>query len=132
MYQGILEPISNRADWFGTIELVNDDTNEVITDLSGVSVRLEVRSAPQNTTGYNYYNGGYGFVENCSQVVLTASTDTGEITIVGSVIEWHFTPAQLANLCAGSYAIGVLVSRDNITEQELVATLPVIDGIVRP
>lgn len=131
MYTGILEPISNRADWFGDIELVNEDTNEVITDLTGVSVNLEIRSAPVNTTGYPYPYNNYGEVWGNSYVVLTASTETGGITIIGSVIEWHFTPGQLSNLCAGSYQMGITVTRDGITEQELVATLPVIDGIVR-
>jgi len=130
MYQGILEPISNRADWFGYIELVNEDTNEVITDLTGVSVNLEIRSAPRSTTGYPYPSQNYGYVEEGAYVVLTASTATGEITIIDNIIEWHFTPGQLSSLCAGSYQMGITVTRDGITEQQLIATLPVIDGIV--
>jgi len=113
MYQGTLEPISNRADWFGTIELVNDDTGEVVTDLTGVSVRLELRDCI------------------CRRASLTASTDAGTISIVGSVIEWRFTPAQLSGICPGSYEMGVVVTRDGITDQELIAILPIIDGIVR-
>jgi len=131
MYTGMLEPISNRADWFGYIELVNEDTDEIITDLSGVSVNLVVRTSPRATVGNYSPPSNYGYLEESSHVVLTASTATGGITILDGAIEWHFTPAQLSNLCAGSYQMGITVTRDGITEQELIATLPVIDGIVR-
>lgn len=114
MYQGAIETISNRADWIGDIELIDDDTGEVITDLTGVDVRIAVRP------------------KGSCYPVLTGSIDDGIVSIVGSgVIEWHFSAAQMTAVCAGTYDVGITVSRDDITEQELVASVPIIDGVVR-
>lgn len=115
MFQGTLDPISNRADWFGTIELINDDTGEVLENLDGISVKIEVRD------------------DDRSYPLLTASTADGRVTFLGGgVIQWHFPPSFLRNICAGSYDLGVIISRDGITVQQLIATLPIIDGVVRP
>jgi len=114
MFQGTLETISNRADWFGTIELINDDTGEVITDLDGATIKIVVRE------------------RGCYSPILSAETGDDHITILGDgVIQWHFTPSDLCRLCAGTYEIGITVTRDDITDQELIALLPIIDGIVR-
>jgi hypothetical protein len=113
MYQGVLETISNRADWFGTIELINDDTGEVVTDLTGVTVNLVIREP------------------SCRPPILSATTEDDRITFIGDgVIQWHFTAEDLCRMCAGTYEIGITVSRDDITDQELVAVLPIIDGVV--
>jgi hypothetical protein len=110
-----LEPISNRADWFGAFELINDDTGEVITDLTGVTVKLAVRPK------------GHG---HCYPS-LTGTTEDGIISIIGEgVIEWHFPASRMACVCAGTYDIGITVTRDDLTDQELIASLPVIDGVV--
>jgi hypothetical protein len=112
MFQGILEPISNRADWFGTVELVNDDTGEVITDLDGAVIKICVRE-----------RGCYG-------PLLSAQTGDDRVSIIGEgVIQWHFTPSDLRCLCPGTYDLGITITRDGITDQEVVATLPVIDGV---
>lgn len=114
MFQGAIETISNRADWFGDIELINDDTGEVITDLTGVDVKIAVRP------------------KGSCYPVLTGSIDDGTVSVVGDgVIEWHFPASRMASVCAGTYDVGITVSRDDIIEQELVASLPVIDGVVR-
>lgn len=114
MYEANFAPVSNRADWFGTIELVDDDTNEILTDLNGLSVLLEVRSR-------NPY---------CTR--LKATTEDGAITLTADgVIQWHFTADQMRGLPAGTYEIGLTITREDITEQELVGSVPIIDGIVR-
>jgi hypothetical protein len=113
MYQGTLETISNRADWFGTIELINDDTGEVITDLSGATIKLAVRD------------------RGCYSPRLSAETGDYEITVIDGVIQWHFTASQMSALCQGVYEIGLTVTRDDITDQELIAILTIVDGIVR-
>jgi hypothetical protein len=114
MYEAQLKPVSNRADWLETIELIDDDTGQVITDLSEVTVKLEVRQMP-----------------NCYRA-LTGSSDDGHVTYPGNgVIQWHFTKSEMSNLCAGTYEIGVTVTLDDFTEQELIGSLPVVDGIVR-
>lgn len=113
MYNVTFDPISNRADWIETFELINDDTGEAITDLDDVDVKIEVR-------GRDYCR------------VLTGSKDDGTITeLGGGVMQWHFTATQMRSLCYGTYEVGLIITRDDITEQELIGVLPVVDGVVR-
>lgn len=114
MFIGNLAEISNRADWIGDVEVINDDTGEIITDLTGVGFTLELRD------------------RLCKTPRLTATFDNGKaIDAGGGVIEWRFTAAEMASICAGSYEVGITLTRDGITEQELIATQPVLDGVVR-
>lgn len=114
MYEAQLKPVSNRADWLETIELIDDDTGLVISDLSGVTVNIEVRQMPNSIRA------------------LSGSSDDGHVTYPGhGVIQWHFTKSEMSNLCAGTYEIGVTVTRSDLTEQELIGSLPVVDGVVR-
>lgn len=114
MYQGSLAPISNRSDWIGTLELVNDDTGEIITDLTGVDFLLELRE------------------RLCRTPRLKATFDNGKAIDAGSgVIQWQFTPSEMSCICAGSYELGITITRDGVTEQELIATQTVLDGVVR-
>jgi hypothetical protein len=114
MYEANLKPVSNRADWIETIELVDDDTNDVIEDLSGVEVFIEVRSRDP--------------YHRC----LSGSVDDGHIILIpGGVIQWQFTANEMHSLCAGTYEVGITVVRDGITEQELIGSLPVLDGVMR-
>lgn len=115
MYEVNLKPVSNRADWIETVELVNDDTDEVIRDLSGVTAKLDIRSR----------------FNRCTH--LTATTENGKISILPlGVIQWRFSPDEMRRLEEDTYEIGLTITRDGITEQELIGTLPVIDGVVRP
>lgn len=114
MYDAQLKPVSNRADWLETIELIDDDTGQVITDLTGVTVKIEVRKTP------------------CYSRSLAGSSDDGHVTYPGNgIIQWHFTRSEMSNLVAGTYEIGVTVTLDDFTEQELIGSLPVVDGVVR-
>ena len=114
MYLANLEPVSNREDWFETIELINDDTNEVIVDLTGVTAKVYVSDR----------------IRRCR--ILSGTTEDGHIVIDQlGVIQWHFTADEMRNICAGTYDIGFTVARDNIVQQELIGTLPVVDGVMR-
>ncbi|NTF43064.1 hypothetical protein [Rhizobium rhizogenes] len=114
MYEANFAPVSNRADWFGTIELIDDDTNEILTDLDGLSVHLEVRSRNPH----------------CRH--LKASTDDGHIELVaGGIIQWHFTAQEMRSVPPGPYEVGLIITREDITEQDLIGSLPIVDGIVR-
>ena len=111
MYNMTFEPVSNRADWFETFELIDDDTGEVITDTADIAVKIEVRD------------------RNCRR--LSGSKEDGTVTDLGfGVFQWHFTPSQMRQFCAGTYEIGVVITRDDIKIQELVGVVPVIDGVV--
>ncbi|MEV5054679.1 hypothetical protein MRBLRH13_000260 [Agrobacterium radiobacter] len=113
MYDAQLPPVSNRADWIETIELVSEDSEEIITDLSDITMVIEVRDRDRS---------------RC----LSGTTEDGHITFMGfGVIQWRFTREEMTQLCAGTYEIGITVKRDGITEQELVGSVPVIDGVVR-
>lgn len=115
MYDAQLKPVSNRADWIETIELIDDDTGQIITDLSDVTVKIEVRKTP------------------CYSQMLAGTSEDGHVTYPGNgAIQWHFTRSEMAGLSAGTYEIGVTITRDDITEQELIGSLPVVDGVVRP
>lgn len=115
MYDAQLKPVSNRADWLETIELINDDDGQVITDLTGVTVNIEVRQMP-----------------GCYRT-LTGSSDDGHVTFPGNgVIQWQFSRSEMSTLTAGTYEIGLTVTLNDFTEQELIGSLPVVDGVVRP
>lgn len=114
MYQGSLSPISNRADWFGTLELVNDGTDEVITDLTGVEVEIVLRD------------------RLCKTPRLTATMANGKVTTPGGgVIQWQFTEPEMSSICAGSYEIGMTLTRDGVVVQQIIGVQPVLDGIVQ-
>ena len=115
MYDAQLKPVSNRADWLETIELIDDDTGQTITDLNGVSVKIEIRQLS-------------GFYR-----ALVGSSDDGHVTFPGNgIIQWHFTRTEMSALVAGTYEIGITVTLNDFTEQELIGSLPVVDGVVRP
>lgn len=106
-------PISDGADWIGTLQLVNDDTGEIITDLTGVVVTLEVRES------------------HCGPR-LTATLDNGKFAdLGGGVLQWRFTSTDMRTLGAGTYEIGITIERDGVIEQELIGILPILDGIIR-
>lgn len=113
MYEATLQPVSNRADWLGTLEMLDDDTGEAITDLTGVSLVIEVRA------------------RGAHHPILSATTDNGKVTDAGNgVFEWHFDRAEMSAVCPGSYEIGITMSRDDLTDQELIGIVPIVDGIV--
>lgn len=113
MYQANFEPVSNRADWAQPFEIVDDDTNTIITDLTGVSVVVEVRE-----------------VGSCYPR-LSASIDNGKITDQSNgILEWLFPRSEMAGLCANTYEIGVTIERDDFTTQYLIGIVPIVDGIV--
>lgn len=114
MYDAQLKPVSNRADWLETIELIDDDTGQVITDLTGVTVKIEVRAGTP-----------------CYSRALAGSSDDGHVTFPGfGIVQWLFTRSEMSNLTAGTYEIGITVTLNDFTEQELIGSLPVLDGVV--
>jgi hypothetical protein len=114
MYHGQMAAISNRADWIGTLELINDDTGDLITDLTGVDFLLELRDRA------------------CRSPRLKATFDNSKAIDAGNgVIQWQFTASEMSGICAGTYELGITITRDGVTEQELIATQPVLDGVVR-
>lgn len=113
MYQAVFEPISNRADWIGNLQLQNEETGAPITDLAGIEVKMEIRRA-------------------CCSPFLSATFANGKIIDQGNgVMQWRFTASDMNHVCPDTYDVGIILTRDGITVQELVGSLPVIDGVVR-
>jgi len=114
MYVGSLPSVSNREDWSEAFTLVDSDSGDVI-DISGCSVTMTVRNFSDKS------------------VVLTGSTDTGEITFpVGGTdgtFMWTFPDTQMSALCQRQYEVGVRISRDTRTAQLIVGTVEVLEGI---
>lgn len=113
MYDARFEPVSNRADWIQTFELFDDDTGEVITDLTGVSVVVEVRE------------------QGSCYARLSATTDNGKVVdLGGGVLQWMFDRSEMLPLCPQTYEVGITLDRDDITSQFIIGYLPIVDGIV--
>ncbi len=115
MYEGTLPRVSNRADWIEVVEITDADTGELI-DLTDASLVLEVR--PQHHTG-------------CSPT-LSASSSDGKIVIIDlGQAQFTFTRDEMIGVKPGTYEAGLTISRAGITEQLIIATVAILDGIVR-
>lgn len=113
MYESRFEPVSNREDWAQPFEIIDDDTNTIITDFAGVSVTIEVRE------------------QGSCYPRLSASIDNGKVTDQGNgILEWLFPRSEMTALCAQTYEIGVTLERDDFTTQYLIGIVPIVDGIV--
>lgn len=116
MYNGALRAASNRATWTFSVELTDPDT-DVAIDLTGATIELAVRE------------------QSSRRALLTGSTTDGKIAITapatGGVFTVTFSATDMEALAAGHYDVGVVVTLASGTSYQLiVATLPVIDGIV--
>lgn len=113
MYETMLQPVSNRADWTGSFAMIDDETEDVITDVDGLSISMTVRDRRTHCP------------------VISASSENGLIVYDGQgVFSWSVPRSQMTAICAGSYEIGITISRDNQTSQMLVGTLPIVNGVV--
>lgn len=106
-----LPPVSNRADWIEAIEFVDDDTNETI-DLTGCTIVITVKD------------------EDGCQALHASSADGSVVFISQGVVQFTFPRASVAGLRADAYQIGATVERDGETQQILIGTVPVVDGVV--
>lgn len=99
---------SNKADWAFDVTATDADTEEAI-DFTGATVSLVVKDE-----------------NNCQK--LSAEVDDG-ITINTTTISVLFTDEQMKALCAGSYKIGMVYELNDETNQLLVGTVAVYDGV---
>jgi hypothetical protein len=123
MYYGNLNVVSNRADWQEVFVLTDEDTGDLI-DISGCDITLSVACCRPS-----YLSDGYGFGGPVG-VILTGSTDTGEVTLpdVGT-FQFIFTKDRMASLCQGEYQIGIRISQDDRTVQLFAGTVKVQEGV---
>ena len=116
MYTGFFDAASNRATWAFTIDLTDDDSGDAI-DLTGATVNIAVRA------------------QDARQSLLVGSSTDGKIAIstpaTAGTFTVTFTPTDMAELEGNMYEVGIVVTlAGGTTHQVLVATLPVIDGVV--
>jgi hypothetical protein len=131
MYTGHVSTTSNRADWQETFVLTDEATGEAI-DITGCRITLSVVLNRRNPNYWPYigYPGDsfYGSAPNAG-LVLTGSTDTGEITLVDvGTFQWLFTQDRMASLCQGEYQLGVRIMQNGSTMQLIIGTANVIEG----
>lgn len=111
MLEVMLPRVSNRASWSDVIELLDDETNELI-DLSAASIVIEV-------------------MDDCGRTVLSATTDNGKVVVVDiGRAQFSFAREEMATLCLGTYRVGATVTTGDETNQIFFGTMPVIDGVV--
>jgi hypothetical protein len=130
MYHGLLPATSNRADWEQSFTLVDEASGEPI-DISGCRITLSVIYRPRNP---NYWPLGSYYYDSPPQqyggLVLTGSTDTGEITLPGDMgtFTWLFPASRMAGLWNGEYQIGLRLGQNGSTTQLMIGTIPVYEG----
>lgn len=99
---------SNKADWAFDVTATDAETGEAI-DFTGAEVAFFVK----DKTG-------------CE--VLSATVGDG-ITISTTTLSVLFDDADMADVCAGSYNVGMIYRLNDETNQLLVGTVTIYNGI---
>lgn len=107
---GSFDAQPNAADWYGSIEVIDDDTGTA-WDLTDYLIEMEVRDAD----GYRRLSG--------------TSTD-GTITLAGDGFEFTFAASRMRDLVAGSYVVNIRLtdSETGFVSEPVIASLPVLEG----
>lgn len=130
MYQGTLEPLTNRQSWTQLIQLTDPETGQPF-DITGFSIQFEVRQVPPHwdTSGYtSYWSGGSIDVTGA---LLVATTANGQAQIIApGLIQIYFPESQLRGLRPMTYgACCTITDTSGInTAQILRCRLPVLYG----
>lgn len=117
IYRGSLGEISNKADWVSRVfTLVNEaDGSEV--DLSDPALNAEIEFVIRKP----------GCKTNEVQALL--SDGDGKIVLNGTGFQWVLAPADLSNLCAGTYDVGVAVTLAGVKNDLILADVAVLEGV---
>jgi hypothetical protein len=123
---GNISQTSNREDWIGTHRLIDDDTGAVV-DISNCGISMTVLKQSRNP---NYYRDGYYGRVYPNSIILTGSTNTGEISIVDTgTFQWVFPASRMNNLPQGEYQIGIRIANSTQIGQLVIGTVVVLEGI---
>lgn len=118
MLTGSPPPISRRSTYIETLELIDDDTGDLI-DLTGAAVSVEIRF--NRTVGDDY--GWLG-----RRADLVASLDDGRVAVPElGVIQWRFEAGAFDRIGPGSASLSVLIQRDGDTDKVADLILPFED-----
>lgn len=115
MFTGPLDPVSNRATWTEQVRAIDTETGEAMSLTDAQEITVEIRRQ-----------------RDC-RPSLSASLTGATVSLIDSdlAFEFTFTADQMRTLCAGTYDIGCTVKINDETDQLIIGTLPVLDGIVR-
>ena len=131
MYVGNVSVASNRADWQEAVVLTDEETGDLI-DISLCRITMSVvkmNRQPNRYDGSYYYDTSPAYNYN-NGLMLTGSTDTGEITLVDvGTFQWLFPADRMNGLYQGEYQIGIRISQDTRTMQLIVGTVNVVEGL---
>ncbi len=110
MYPHAFRRTSNRADWSWSAALTDPVTNDAI-DLAGATLTLAIRAVDASTP----------IIEGESFIT---SGDDGAFAVL-------VPRSSMIELSAGHYDVGLTIEYDDGTSDQLViATLPIEDGVV--
>jgi len=110
VFQGKLDPVSNREDWTYVVEIDDEDDNPV--DLTDAAISVTIRDPRYRS------------------VALAGSTADGSITVLDTgVFRIAFAAARLQPMRADTYEVGVVLVQNGVTVQLVLGLLPIVDGI---
>jgi hypothetical protein len=114
LYTGSLPAVSNRETWSLSVT-VTDDAGAAV-DLTGATVTIGVRE-PESLQARATYTSGDG------KLAISAPATGGIFTLNADLDPTTFPPGQ--------YEVGVVIKlASGVKRQLVVATLPVVDGVV--
>jgi hypothetical protein len=123
MFTGQVDVISNKATWRSQVMELVDEDDGTTTDLSTVSpLDIVVTISRQSADCCNPVG------INSSSVIATASIGNGKVTVPGPGFQWQFEVADLTNLCAGTYRLGVKITIAGFVIDMIDGTLSVLEG----
>lgn len=109
MYTGSLGAFANDEHWIFTGSLEED--GEAV-DLSAATIEFYVTQERSKT-----------------KALLTATVANGKIILpTDTSMQITFAPADVSDICAGTYAAFMRVTIDDITTQIIAGTLQVLEG----
>src|SRR5216684_4090848 len=113
MYTGALDAVSNRETW--TLSVTVTDDNGAAVDLTGAVITIGVRE-PEALQPRVTYTSGDG------KLAITAPTTSGVFVLNADLDPSLFPPAM--------YEVGMMIKQGGTKRTIIVATLPVVDGVV--
>lgn len=127
MYFVTFDEQPNSADWEDGWQVLGEDGVPEDIYADGWTVTIRVARLPRGCRSACDYGFDYsGFYSPD----LTGDTNDGTVTVNGDdALVWTFPASSMRGLCSGSYAVGLIATKDDQTVQLLLGTLPIIQGL---
>jgi hypothetical protein len=115
MYNGPFAQVSNRETWQFSATIT--DAAGAAVDLTGATIVIGIRE-PESLVPKKTYTSGVS-----AELTITAPATSGMFALAAALDQATFPPGQ--------YEVGVIVKFANGSKRQIiVATLPVVDGVV--